>query len=106
MIPTGLVLPTRITYKQLLVLKLSGVIEWLNEREMIIPRDTINWPGHHHTCEFFGDGRYTLRRYYENGRLYWEQEFLRDKPYGKYVEYCKDGLINYKTEFPMVIKVE
>ena len=57
-------------YKKLLILGLSGIARWKNEKEMIIPDGILNdWYGPNLTCEFLGDGRYMLRGYYDDGSI-------------------------------------
>ena len=85
-------------YKQLLILRLSNLTEWLNEKEMIIPeemRKDFNWAT---SCEFLGDGRCILRRYWENGRLFRKTEYQNGKRHG--LDFCwhEDGQQWWETE--------
>ena len=63
-------------YKDLLILRLSGTAEWLNEKEMVVPKDMVNWEGHSYTCEFLGSGRCILRGYHIDGSKCWKEGHL------------------------------
>ena len=72
-----------ITYKNLLILKLSHLTEWKNDKEMYMPNDMVCYDGAFFTCEFLGDRRYVLRGYYENGDIWWERNYKDGKLHGR-----------------------
>ena len=89
-----------ITYKQLLILRLSNLTEWKNENEMLIPeemRGDFDWA---ETCEFLGDGRYILREYWKNGWLGWKTEYQNGQRHGKDIYWWwKNGNKRWEREY-------
>jgi len=78
-------------YKDLLILRLSNLTEWKNEKEMIIPeemRKDFRWAT---SCEFLGDGKYILRDYRENGNKRWEDEYQNGQLHGRSIDWKRDG---------------
>jgi len=88
-------------YKDLLILRLSNLTEWKNEKEMIIPSGmVIDWQEcSFHTCEFFGDGRHKLRGYYENGDKGWEADYKNDRIHGRSDGWYKNGNKHWEYEY-------
>jgi len=68
-------------YKQLLILRLSNLTEWLNETEMIIPEEICEDFGWFDTCEFLGDGKYILRSYHTYSYIVWETKWESERCY-------------------------
>jgi len=86
-------------YKQLLILSLSNLTEWKNEKEMIIPeemRRDFNWCN---TCEFLGDGRYILREYWGNGQPRWKIEYQNGRLHGKAILWWENGNKRWEDEY-------
>jgi len=86
-------------YKQLLILKLSGVVEWKNEKEMMIPEEMHKDFDLYQTCEFLGDCRYILREYHKNGKLYRRAEHQNDQRHGKWISCYKSGQLMVEMEY-------
>jgi len=85
-------------YKQLLILRLSGTIEWKSEAEMIIPKEMRKDFDYSHTCEFLGDGKYILRGYWENGNKHWEAEYQNGLLHGFNLGWYKNGRLHWKIK--------
>jgi len=86
-------------YKQLLILRLSNLTEWKNEREMIIPEEMRKDFGWAHTCEFLDDGKYILRCYYKGGHRQRETECQNGQRHGLDFYWYKDGQLYWKIEY-------
>jgi len=102
-----------INYKDLLILKLSGVTKWLNKKEMIIPK--TNTPkeisifrphDHYTTCEFLMNSECILRGYYDSGCKIWEQKFRDGLPHGIYKGWHEDGRISWNEIYNNGVKLE
>jgi len=86
-------------YKQLLILKLSNLTKWKNETEMYIPEDMrrdFDWAK---TCEFLGDRKYILYRYWKNGHLYRKTEYQNGLKHGLDLSWYPDGQPDWKVEY-------
>ena len=88
-----------ITYKKLLILRLSNLTEWKNEAEMIIPEEMRGDFNDAETCEFLGDGKCILRRYWENGQTRWKKEYQNGKSHRLSLGWYKNGQQWWKTEW-------
>ena len=88
-----------IDYKQLLVLRLSHLTEWLNENEMIVPEEMHGDFNYGETCEFLGDGKYILRDYYESGQLCWKAEYQNGQRHGLDLGWWESGQQWWKEEW-------
>jgi len=86
-------------YKQLLILSLSGIAEWKNEKEIIIPKDMAGDFELSDTCEPLGDGRYVLRDYRECGQLYWQTEYLNGRRDGLDCSWRDSGKLWMRQEY-------
>ena len=87
-------------YKQLLILKLSGVMDWKNEREMFIPQKmTDDNMSDSITCEFLGGNRYILRGYYKNKRTRWMSYYVGEEKHGLFRWWNKRGRLINQFEF-------
>jgi len=86
-------------YKQLLILSLSGVAEWLNETEMIIPEEMRKDFSHAASCEFLGDGKCILCRYHGSGKLYWKIEYQNGRRHGFSFGWYENGRLHWKIEY-------
>ena len=89
----------KINYKQLLILSLSNITEWKNEREMIIPKEMREDFGLANTCEILGDGKYILRNYYESGQLCWKEEYRNGQQHGFDLGWYENGQMWWKEEY-------
>lgn len=83
-------------YKDLLIFQLSGVAEWKNEKEMIVPynmkpRLDLMPASGIITCEFLGNNKYVLRNYYSDGFIYWRTEYKNEKRHGNCKGFSNDG---------------
>jgi len=85
-------------YKKLLILSFSGVAEWKNEKEMIIPNNMIGYNCFFSTCELFGDGKYILRGYYKGGELYRRTEYQNGRQHGLSLGWYENGQPAWKVE--------
>ena len=86
-------------YKDLLILRLSNLTKWKNEKEMIIPeemRGDFDWAK---TCEFLGDGKYILCRCWRNGRPAWKEEYQNNQKHGLSFGWHKNGQPRWKEEY-------
>ena len=89
-----------ITYRDLLILKLSHLTEWKNETEMYVPNCMMEYyDSFSSTCEFLENGRYILRGYYEDGSKHYKDEFKYDERDGKYIEWYENGNKHYEMTF-------
>jgi len=52
---------SKINYKKLLILNISGVGRWYDKKEMLIPGYIIGGHGYINTIEFLGNEKYTIR---------------------------------------------
>jgi len=87
-------------YKDLLILRLSNLTEWKNEKEMIIPNDMgIDFYTSSCTCEFLGDGRCMLRGYLRNGGIDWTAEYQNGQKHGKYIVWYSTGGKWYEQDY-------
>jgi len=86
-------------YKQLLILRLSNLTEWKNEKEMIIPEEMRDSFWCAETCEFLGDGKYILYRYYKNGQLHHRIEYQNNQLHGLYIGWYEDGSRRWQSEY-------
>ena len=87
-------------YKQLLILRLSHLTEWLNEKEMLIPEEMREDFGWAETCEFLeASGKYVLRSYWGNGRLGWKTEYQNSRRHGVSLGWFENGQLNWKCEY-------
>ena len=86
-------------YKQLLILRLSNLTKWKNEKEMIIPKEMRRDFDWFNTCEFLGDGRCILRYYWENGQLHREIEYRNGLRHGKNIYWWKNGDKCWETQY-------
>ena len=86
-------------YKQLLILRLSNLTEWLNEKEMYIPGEMHRDFNYAETCEFLGDGKYILRDYWKNGHLYWKREYHNGQIHGTNLGWHENGQPHWKAEY-------
>ena len=92
--------PTK--YKDLLILKISEIAEWYNEKEMFIPRDMIStwiWEDWFYTCEFLGDGLHIFRRYHKDGSKLEEDGYKYELPHGKYIKWLRNGDKRFEKEY-------
>jgi len=92
-------LGNKMDYKQLLILRLSNLTEWKSEAEMIIPeemRRDFDWAK---TCEFLGDGKYILRRYWEHGHPSWKEEYQNGQKHGLSFGWYENGHPYRKKEY-------
>jgi len=87
-----------ITYKDLLIYKLSGITEWKNEKEMILPSEYISGAALHRTYEFLGDGKYVLREYFQNEQIFWKSEYQNDEAHGLYLGWHDNGQLHWRKE--------
>ena len=86
-------------YKQLLILSLSNITKYKNEAEMIIPEEMREDFGWHQTCELLGDGKYILRRYWENGQPAWKEEYQNGRRHGRAILWWEDGNKRWEDEW-------
>jgi len=79
-------------YKDLLILKLSGIARWKNNKEIIVPKDIVDRSGHPCTCEFLEvSGGYVLRGYYKNGNIHWQEEYQNGRKSSIFSCWHEDG---------------
>ena len=89
-------------YKELLILRLSHLIEWKNEKEMFVPN---NFTGGSltNTCEFLGNGRYIIRSYYNiklyANKLYAKKEYKNNLLNGLSLGWHENGQRRCRVEF-------
>jgi len=68
-----------IKYEDLLVLDHLGTTEWLNEKEMYIPKDMLDGVSGVITAEIVDGKTFILRGYWENGKVRWEKTYRGGK---------------------------
>jgi len=88
-----------VNYKDLLILRLSSIVEWKNEREMIIPEEMHRGFSWYDTCEFLGDGKYILRDYYKNGSPRRKEEYQNEQQHGFDLGWWPSGRPYWKIEY-------
>lgn len=82
-----------IPYKDLLMLGLSGISEWKNEREMFVPGGYfLEDCKCSFTAEFLDDGKYIMRCHDASGLKWWMYNYRYEERHGKSIWWRPNGV--------------
>ena len=85
-----------IDFRNIFIAKLSGIAEYKNENEIWCKERGVDV-----TIEFLNNSIFfvKVRRYYNNGNKFWEQNYKVGERHGKYICWFEDGNKNLEENY-------